>query len=62
MAKPEENIEFKRYKPTRLVLQVLEVVNDKIVENKDKINSDNYYEILSLVYEIDKKCNNILDL
>ena len=45
MEKPEENIEFKRYKPTSLVTSILKLINAKLINKKEKINSDNYYEI-----------------
>ena len=54
MEKPEENIEFKRYKPTSLVTSILKLINAKLINKKEKINSDNYYEIMKKVYEIDE--------
>tara|TARA_X000000368_G_C22842662_1_gene628406 strand:- start:144 stop:323 length:180 start_codon:yes stop_codon:yes gene_type:complete len=59
MEKPEENIEFKRYKPTSLVTSILKLINAKLINKKEKINSDNYYEIMKKVYEIDELEQNI---
>lgn len=59
MEKPVENIEFKPYKPTSLVTNILKVVNAKLIDKKEKINSDNYYEVMEKVYEIDKLVENI---
>ena len=59
MEKTEENIEFKRYKPTSLVTSILKLINAKLINKKEKINSDNYYEIMKKVYEIDELEQNI---
>ena len=59
MEKPEENIEFKRYKPTSLVTSILKLINAKLINKKENINSDNYYEIMKKVYEIDELGQNI---
>ena len=59
MAEIKENIEFKRYKPTSLVTSILKLVNAKLINKKEKINSDNYYEIMKKVYEIDELEQNI---
>ena len=63
MEKPEENIEFKTYKPTTLVSHLLKIVNKRILENntsQESINfSDNYEQMVKKVYEIDKIVNNL---